>query len=1234
MNELNPLEFPLRGTRLIEASAGTGKTWTIAALYVRLILGHGDEASSFCRALLPPEILVVTFTEAATKELRDRIRKRLNEAARCFRGLSQGDDFIQGLISRYAVNERSACARRLEVAAQWMDEAAVYTIHGWCNRMLRQHAFDSGSLFNLKIETADTELLNEVARDYWRCFFYPLDESASLAVAKLADSPKTLLSQLQGLLHETEAQWNDGQREMTEVAAPETLFRLWADWNSGRQALEEAARQAWRENQAALEAQIVAASKNGWLDGRSYPPASLRKRLEALAAWAGSGVQPEQIKWLEGFAQSRFKLNKKYQDQVPMHPAFVALDDWLNYLEAEPEFQREILVHAARWMRERFEQEKDRRARMDFNDLLTRLDFALQSESGARLAAAIRQQYPVALVDEFQDTDPVQYRIFDAVYRTVENREDLGFFMIGDPKQAIYSFRGADIFTYLQARAATQGRHYSLAKNFRSTESLLEAVNRFFGYAEVQPGGAFKFKAQDGENSLPFYPVLAQGLDTVLVTRDNIPGRDVIPSLKLWHYQPAEEACGMGEYRRVMAEAAACEITTLLNLAAQGRAGFQSATQFARLKPADIAILVRDRSEAAAIRQALALRNIRSVYLSDRESVYASAEAVDLLHWLKACAEPERDRSLRAALGTATLNLGYAELETLNSDELRWEAEVERFREYRKIWRYQGVLPMVRRLLADFTVPTRLLQSADGERRLTNWLHLAELLQAASVDLDGEQALIRHLAEAMESGEQASEETLLRLESDADLIKVVTIHKSKGLEYPLVFLPFICSFREVNAAKQSYYRYHDAAGRAQLDLGKTDAARQQAEAERLQEDLRLLYVALTRAAHACWLGIAPLKSGNFKTNQLEKSAIGQILNGGMAITAEALGNYLRLLQGDCGAITIAAPPIPGDEVYAPLAADLHLESARRYSGRAAEYWWIASYSALRLAAEGLVTARPVEAPDTPRQANLEESDEPETPLAPTGGAWTMHRFPRGAKPGTFLHGLLEWAAREGFARVVRGVDSRKDSIARRCHTRGWVSWVNPLDEWLAQLLSTPLGLPTGSIALSQVETYQPELEFWFASGKVDTLALDALVTRYTLQAAPRPPLLQERLHGLFKGFIDLVFEHQGRYYVVDYKSNWLGVDDAAYTLAAMREAVLEKRYELQYTLYLLALHRQLKVRLGAAYDYERDIGGALYLFVRGLHGPAAGLHFDKPPRILIEALDALFVGRREVSHAA
>ncbi|CAK0780373.1 RecBCD enzyme subunit RecB [Gammaproteobacteria bacterium] len=1227
---LDPITFPLFGTRLIEASAGTGKTWTIAALYVRLVLGHGGSAS-FQRPLLPPEILVVTFTEAATEELRDRIRGRLTEAAYCFRRLAEGDSsnldpFLLELAMHYGENERAGCARRLEIAATWMDEAAIYTIHGWCNRMLRQHAFDSGSLFEQEISAGDAELLNEVIRDYWRKFFYPLDEEATLAVRQLADSPDTLAKQLREFL-----------REFDTVSAeipndPPAILQSWGRWETQRKKLERQARHNWAEQREEIEKNLREASAKGWLNGTSYPRANFDTRLQALANWAERGVSPHDDKWLRGFGQTQLKMNKAHQDKVPRHQAFVHIDELINHAAEKPDFSRELLFHAARWVRDRYAQEKQRRAWLDFDDLLIHLDRALQASGGAHLAEVIRQQYPVALIDEFQDTDPMQYRIFASVYQVEEDREDLGLFMIGDPKQAIYSFRGADIYTYLKARTTTQGRHYTLDQNYRSTTDLIAALNRIFSYAEGHAEGAFRFKTTAEENPIPFLPVAARGRAEQLLVEGQ-------PTAAITFWQLSGEsgrAVSLTKYREAMAESAATEIARLLNLGVAGQAGFYREHSIVSLCPADIAILVRDRHEAGAIRQALATRQVRSVYLSDRDSVFHSNEASDLLFWLKACAEPERERGLRAALGTATLDLRYEELELLNQNELRWEAEVERFRGYRGIWRNQGVLPMLRRLLTDFDLPARVLKKTSGERILTNLLHLSELLQTAGVELDGEQALIRYLADAIANGgTEEAREHILRLESDAELVKVVTIHKSKGLEYPLVFLPFICSFREASATSRGWYRFHDAKGELQIDFGGGAEAKQRADRERLQEDLRLFYVALTRARHACWLGVAPIKSGNVKDCQLDKSAMGYVLAGGRPISATELDTALAVLKGDCPSLRIEPAPIANQQKYLPNTVAPVLVEARKITKRVAEHWWIASYSALKLDVTGKGEASQTigpDAPDTPIQANLAEiTDELELPDTPFSATTGLHRFPRGPQPGTFLHGLLEWAAGEGFGRVSEDTVLREDTIARRCNHRGWTHWIRPLCDWLGSLLVMPMALPSGPVALADLEedAYQPELEFWFAAHQADALLLDRQVTAATLGGLPRPRLLPNRMNGMLKGFIDLIFQHDGCYYVVDYKSNWLGQDGTAYTREAMRDAVLEKRYDLQYTLYLLALHRQLQARLRGAYDYDEHIGGAVYLFLRGVDGPYQGLHLEKPPRTLIEGLDKLFSGKKQ-----
>ena len=1213
---LDPLRLPLHGSRLIEASAGTGKTWTIAALYLRLVLGHGAGRR---RPLLPPEILVVTFTEAATLELRDRIRTRLSQAARCFRGQEPADDYLAGLMADYPETAHPGCARRLEVAAEWMDEAAVFTIHGWCNRMLRQHAFDSGSLLDLELDAADTELLHETVRDYWRTFFYPAEDAVCAAVLRLWSGPDALLARLGGLLGEDQGLWLAGERPIAAAADPGRLLGELAAWLERVAALEQAAREAWSAGRAELEASLREASASGWLNASSYPKANFEARLQALVDWA-AGVAECKREWLAGFGQGRIRMNARFSDRRPQQPALAALDTLQDAWAEEPQVEFEILAHAAAWVRQRFAAEKRRRARLDFDDLLSLLQQALQRDGGERLAERIQSRYPVALIDEFQDTDPLQYAIFDAVYRIAENRSELGLFLIGDPKQSLYSFRGADIHSYLRARRATAGRHYTLDRNFRSTAGLVAAVNRIFLRAEGFPGGAFRFRSE-ADDPLPFFAVRARGRNERLVVAER-----PLPALTLWQGSGAGESdcVAAADYRLSMAEAVALTLARLLNQAGAGLAGFTDGSGLVPLRPADLAVLVRNRSEAEAVRQALSRRRLRSVYLSDRESVLDSREAADLLLWLEACAEPEQDRKLRAALASATLDLGYARLEELGRDELLWEAEVERFRGYRACWRSQGVLPMVRRLLADFAVPARLLRREQGERRLTNLLHLAELLQEAAARLDGEPALLRHLAESLAAPERSADEMLMRLESDADLIQVVTIHKSKGLEYPLVFVPFVCSFREVDGRSGSGCRYHGPDGERRIDLAGSETAKRAADGERLQEDLRLVYVAITRARHACWLGIAPLKIGNSKSCALPRSAIGHLLAGGEAIEPEDLGRLLAEWQQGCPDIALEPPPAAG-ESYRPAAAGTGLAPARRDLAGTAEPWWVGSYSALPVDREGEAAAAATEAPDTPDEARLLEAEGlGELPVPLSEAAAGLHAFPCGSRPGTFLHGLLEWAAETGFAQAAADAELRSDAIARRCQRRSWSHWIPLLDRWLAEFLAAPLVLAEGPLRLRDLEpgSYRAELEFWLAAEAVDYLALDRLVSAHLLPGQPRPALLPGQLNGMLKGFIDLAFHHGGRYYVADYKSNRLGPDTGAYTLAAMQGAMLEHRYELQYALYLLALHRQLRARL-ADYDYDRDVGGAVYWFLRA---GSAGVYRDRPPRELIEGLDRLFEG--------
>ena len=1227
---LDPLRLPLTGIQLIEASAGTGKTWTIAALYLRLVLGHGRD-----EPLLPAQILVMTFTKAATAELRERIRERLTEAAGAFRGQREADDFLQTLIDDYSDDEaRAAAARKLELAARWMDEAAVFTIHGWCQRMLVQHAFDSGEAASEDGIADENELLAEAVRDYWRRFFFPLERDAAELVTQQWKEPDALRRAVKPLLAGTPDALRVAGRPVPAVTDPaDVLDSAIASLRD----VEAHARALWHGHGKEITQLMRDAMEQGALNAASYKSATLAADHAAFDAWAdnadrasspssrrrpGSSVDElAKARTLERHSTAKLQSATRKNQVTPTHAFFAAVDTMLATQAATDALQPLMLAHAATWIAQRLDETRRARAVLGYDDMLKRLAAALHGANGDALARTIAAQYPVALVDEFQDTDPLQWRSLQRVYG---DREDTALLLIGDPKQAIYGFRGADIRTYLRARKSAATPHWTLGTNHRSSKDLVAAVNHVFERADTQPQGAFGFGG-----ALPFVAVEAKGRKEILQL-DGTP----LPVMQM-AVQMSDAPISMGAWRESMAAHAAAQLVAWLDVAQAYRCGFMAEDGvFTPLQPGDIAILVRDKTDAAEMGHALRRRGLAYVYLSDQQSVYASDDANDLLRWLHACARPGNDRAMRAALATPSMARSVAELASLDDDEAKREACDEHFRQLHALWQRHGVLAMLHELLHRFDLPARLLARDGGERALTNLLHLAELLQQAATGLDGEHALIRFLAAQIASpgSGEAAEAQLVRLESEAALVKLVTVHKSKGLEYPVVLLPFACGFREVDARKAVQTRDHE--GHAHLDLQPGEDALREADQERLQEELRLLYVALTRARHVCWLGVASLKHGNKKESDLHKSAFGYVLAGGKPIEAADLLPQVQALAGGCESIHVAELAEAVDERRYRAATQAAISRPARHCVlKPAEPWWIASYSALAHSGDA---STPRQAPETANQSTLAENVAAGNAEASAMDAHGIHAFPRGASAGTFLHDLLESCADEGFARAAAPSTGLRDTIARRCQARGWQLWIKPLTAWLPALLHTPLPLPNDSTlplaALADAARYRAELEFWFEANHVDAATLDRLVTAHTLDGMARPALPPNRVNGMLKGFIDLVFEHQGRWYVADYKSNWLGGHAGAYTAEAMRDSVLQSRYDLQYAIYTLALHRQLKARL-PGYDYERHMGGVLYLYLRGVDGEGHGVHCERLPFALVDALDRLFA-TGGIAHAA
>ena len=1208
--ELTPLDFPLHGSRLIEASAGTGKTWTIAALYVRLVLGHGGP-DAFARPLLPSEILVMTFTRAATRELSNRVRERLVQAAGYFRGhLALDDPYLARLLENYPdQGARDVAAHRLMLAAETMDEAAIFTIDAWCQRMLREHAFDSGSLFDEELVGSEQALFEDAANDYWRQHVYPLDAEQLALVLDSWNNVEALKTKVRKLVELV---------PLLQVAPGESLARTMA-----RAAREEAAqrialREGWSERALGMQRWIAneRAQAVKRIDGRKLAEGNVSGWLANLQAWVDDHalLEPDlKTGWTRLTPAGIREACKNGYDPQDLD-CFAGTEQLRRDLDALVLVPHAMLAHAAFHIGQRMQELKRRNRQFGFADMLQRLKTALEGENGEALRQRIVGQYPVALVDEFQDTSPDQYRIFDLLYRVEANDPQQGLFLIGDPKQSIYGFRGADIHSYLSARRATTGRHYKLGTNYRSTGALVAAVNRVFAFAEdsqVHPGhaaGAFRFR--DGDvNPLPFEPVKANDHRRRLVGVAE-------PYQALAMCLNSQQDLSVDEYRGFFARHCAEHIVRLLN---DERVGFEDEqdgqVKFERLKPADIAILVRTGDEASAVRKALARRKVPSVYLSDKDSVLQSDEARDVLRWLQAVATPLDGALARAAFATGSAGLELAALARLASDEVEWEQRIEQLKGLHVVWQRQGVLAMLRRFIHLLELPARLLRAPGGERSLTNLLHLAELLQEASGQLEGEQALVRWFAEQIASGSDGDDERVLRLESDAQLVKVVTVYKSKGLEYPLVYLPFGVSLRPT-IRRDPYFHYADADGARRLDFARTEASLEAVDRARLEEDLRLLYVALTRARHFMWLGAAGVTFTREKGNSLHLSALGYLLRGGERMAPAELPAHAGVLRGDLEAIVVhELAPDDGVTLLSRHDVQPELDAPRVYDAEFERDWSVGSFTSMTRHAVAAPVPTPMRAS---AQTLLEEAPQVVTPPRIEDTPW--HRFPRGSVPGNFMHEQLEWLAREGFDCLDDPACAAR--LAKHIERQGWGNRLDDALAWLRAIVDTPL--PPLNAALRDLHDVLPEMEFWFPSEHLDLKRLDDLCRNRLLGGIERPRLPERELHGMLKGFADLVFEHEGRYWVLDYKSNALGPNDGAYTRAAMEAGMAEHRYEIQGSIYLLALHRLLRARLGEAYEPEYQLGGAVFMFLRGIANPdTRGCFVLAPDLELLDELERL-----------
>lgn len=1186
------LDLPLDGVRLIEASAGTGKTFTLATLVTRLVIERG---------LRVGQILAVTYTEAATQELRERLRLRLELAARLANEValmptSLGDDDSEAAVTRELITRQArhedplALARRLRQAAREMDLAAVFTIHAFCARALAEHAVEAGQpLLAPELTGSERDLIDAIATDLWRSL------GADPADAELLQAqwrtPEALAGDLGRLLYALRV----------EPAPPPLSSDPLPQLRAAAAALRASFLVHGDEACAALDAAI----ESKVLNGTTYKKGLPTELMRAIARWCELGDATasvhDRIDRLtpQVLADRTNKPKKGPPLHAPVSPLFDAVAGYLEAATARASWlaaQRLVLVHRVREeAARRLAALKRLRREQTFDDLIANLAQALEGSHGARLAERLRAQYDFALVDEFQDTDPRQWAIFERVFGT-NGAGPSALFLIGDPKQAIYRFRGGDVHTYLSAAERAQ-RAPALDRNFRSRPSLLQAVAALYDRA--------------GESAFVDERIRFRSVEPGGSVRDEDFQRDgrAAPALAVCSLPAPEDGRKkpqwlVGEARQLASLACVSAIHALLLEAREGRAVLREKERERPPQAGDIAVLVRNHTEAALMREALARTGVPAV-AAGRCSLFSTEQARDVLALLDALLHPDDDARLRGALATMLIGLDADTLNRFDDSPTLHRHWQLRALAWRDRWQRHGPLATLGDVCAEQA--PRLLALTDGERRLTNTLQLAEVLQEADTRAVGEHGLVDWLRTQIAEADDNDETQQLRLESDARCVQILTLHKSKGLEFPFVFMPFAAIGRD--SRNGNLCEYHDGAGRVlqiRSDASPSDSAawnnaKAQQELEERGEDARLLYVGLTRARHALWLATGPFA-------QAELSPLAKMLDDPGELET-ALGDTIDL-QRLTLPLTLPRPLPPERSDPVPVA-----RAARRAVSRD---WWVYSFTQLANESSGAVEAAP--------RAAAEEGgakDEP-TPAAADGDK----RF-SGSRFGNVLHGALErvdFAAWSDWPRTSPS-DAELSHLRAALHGEGYAQddipdGIDALVPLIGQTLT--VSLPEGArLCDVRGEERLAEMEFHFALHSTAVAELLGLLHRHGIVQQRRAFGARARLEGLMTGKIDLVYAHAGRFHVLDYKSNRL----PGYHREVLAAAMDDSEYTLQALLYALALHRWLRFRLGEAYDYDTHFGGIRYLFCRGLDAADAaspGVYAWQPPRELIERLDALF----------
>lgn len=1141
----DPAEVELQEANLIEASAGTGKTFSVALMALRLVLEKDIPID---------KILMVTFTRDAAAEMELRVRAFIREALSAAQGNTAAvDPVIAGLVTRF--NNNPVAVRRLQAALVQFDKAAIFTIHGFCARVLSEFSFESFQLFRAQtLEPGEyEELLADAFNQAWREHITTLPPMVLKLFIEYNHTRKKMLDLVKGHL--------SGKQTFLPADQVDAVNRL--------EQLIEDIRNREEELKATVEARI-----DGWALNAPQLKKTGKTYLRPLLEQRNVKVLYQKI--CTGYIDTGY-IKDNIDPDVLAQAAALEQTKSLFKLAINGAFSA-LAITCSTAVENRLRAVRTAAGQITFDDMITELYKAVcpdPANPGAvrPLATILADRYRAVFIDEFQDTDRQQYEIFSTLFQQPDQGNPHILFYIGDPKQSIYAFRKADLQTYFRA-AREVGHIYRMNNNHRSSASYINAMNDLF-----QPSRFNVFLSDQME----YYPVSTPP--------NRIKTGGILYKDRLLEPLRIQQCSIKGNiYPGVV------RLVRQLLYNPDFRVDTNGTTS--TINPGQIGILVRSKRDGRILRKELSKKGIPAITVSD-EKIFESPVAKELLYILEAVTN-NTTGNINRALVTTLSGFSWEDLLSLDQDEL-----LVHFRSFQEEWKNKGVYVFLRQYLRDIQAIRRKVQGrmVNGDRVLADTFQLMEMLHEAEVEKQYDPVeLIHWLKKGIEGEFSTEDQYLQRIESDDRCVKIVTIHSAKGLEYDIVIAPFLDLVINDKWDTVQFCRDNNYFTADKLLLDPDLRALSQLQEQ--QENMRLLYVAITRARYHCYLFSA--------ANASDDSSLNRLLTN--LINSKKAADDIRIysaddvdISGSC--LFEAAPPeltaLPvntrpataeGEEEQAAVLPKITLRD---------QHWQRTSYSKLTVPHDPVPRVQTMTGPDPYDQ-------------------FIFHTVRKGAQSGNLLHDLLE---RIDFSNAAKWPVVFKRVLKNYPGT----GVKEEMDDLVYKLLDQVTGteLPGGGFSLNTVTRNNRLSEFEF-----DMPLADVQFNRFPELVEGRIPIRINRekpITGILNGKIDLFFEQGGKYYLLDWKSNHLGNAAEDYSLPAMEAAMEANNYYLQYYLYCLALYRYLRNRV-AGFDYKQQFGGVYYLFLRGIRtGQTTGIYYHLPKEEDLLLLEEILLASQPVT---